>query len=77
MLGRGLILVAVGLALGVLGASALMSIVPPALAPNVNVRDPLTFAFTATLLAGVAAVASLIPAYRATRIDPLRALRTE
>jgi predicted permease len=77
MLGRGLIMVAVGLALGVLAASALMSVVPPALAPNVNVRDPLTFALTATLLAGVAAIASLIPAYRATRIDPLRALRTE
>jgi putative ABC transport system permease protein len=77
MLGRGLALVAVGLAIGVLAAAALMSIVPEALAPNVNVRDPLTFAMTAGLLATVAAVASIIPAYRATRIDPLRALRTE
>ena len=77
MLGRGLALVAVGLVIGVLAAAALMSIVPEALAPNVNVRDPLTFAMTAGLLATVAAIASIIPAYRATRIDPLRALRTE
>ena len=44
---------------------------------NVSVRDPLTFAGTSALLAVVAIVASCIPAYRATRIDPLVALRAE
>ena len=40
-------------------------------------HDPATFAATSLLLGGVALVASFIPAWRATRIDPLIALRTE
>ena len=75
--GQGLVLVALGIALGVGAAAALMPLVPAALLPNVSGRDPATFAGTIALLSAVALVASLIPAYRATRIDPLTALRTE
>jgi ABC-type antimicrobial peptide transport system permease subunit len=39
--------------------------------------DPLTFAILGILLLGVAVLASVIPAFRAARIDPIRALRTE
>jgi predicted permease len=77
VLGHGLILVAVGLALGLVAALALTAIIPPDLLPRVSVRDPLTFAATSALLGAVALVASSIPAWRATRIDPLIALRTD
>ena len=77
VLGHGLILVGVGLALGLVAALALTAIIPPDLLPRVSVRDPLTFAATSALLGAVALVASSIPAWRATRIDPLIALRTE
>jgi ABC-type antimicrobial peptide transport system permease subunit len=39
--------------------------------------DPATFAAAATLLVAVAALACLIPAWRASRIDPMQALRNE
>jgi predicted permease len=77
ILGQGLLLVAAGVVIGAAAAAALMALVPPALAPNVNVRDPLTFAATAALLSGIALLASSIPAIRATRIDPLIALRAD
>ena len=44
---------------------------------GVSARDPLTFLTTSALLGGVALIASFIPAWRATRIDPLVALRTD
>jgi len=44
---------------------------------NVSSSDPLTFGFAATFLALVAALASLIPAVRAMRVDPAVALRSE
>jgi putative ABC transport system permease protein len=71
------ILIGVGLALGFVAALALTAIIPPDLLPRVSVRDPLTFAATSALLGAVALVASSIPAWRATRIDPLIALRTD
>ena len=77
ILGHGILLVGVGVATGLVAATALMSLVPVALLPNVSVRDPLTFAGTAILLSIVAIIASCVPAYRATRIDPLVALRAE
>ena len=77
VLGHGLLLVAAGLVTGVLLALALSAAIPPDLLPNVSARDPWTFAGTSVLLGAVALVASYIPARRATRIDPLIALRTE
>jgi predicted permease len=77
VLGRGLVLVGAGLAIGTVLAVSLASLIPPALLPNVSARDPWTFLGTAGLLTIVALVANLIPARRATRIDPLIALRTE
>ena len=77
VLGRGLVLVAAGLALGRGVAYAMTWAIPAALLPNISPRDPWTFAATAALLASVALIASYIPAWRATRIDPLVALRTE
>ena len=77
VLGHGLLLVGLGLTAGIAVAFALTWTIPPDLLPQVSARDPLTFALTSALLGGVALVASYIPAWRATRIDPLIALRTE
>jgi putative ABC transport system permease protein len=44
---------------------------------GVSMMDPVTFVGTAVVLIAVAAAASVIPAWRATRIDPVRALRGE
>jgi predicted permease len=77
VLGHGLLLVAIGLVTGVLLALGLSAAIPRDLLPNVSARDPWTFAGTSVLLALVAVIASYIPARRATRIDPLIALRAE
>ena len=75
VLGHGLLLVAVGIVLGLGGALALTRAVPDGFLPNVSVTDPWTFAGTSALLAGVALVATYFPARRATKIDPLLALK--
>jgi len=77
VLGRGIIVVAIGVAIGLTAAAALAPRVPANLLPNVNARDPMTFATTAILLVAVALIANYIPARRATRIDPLIALKGE
>jgi len=76
VLGRGMVLVAVGvgacLILSVLSAGVVRSLVT-----GVNPRDPVTFASTTLVLLVVALTANFVPARRATRIDPLVALRTD
>jgi putative ABC transport system permease protein len=67
---------AVGLLLGVAGAVAVSRVLPAILAGTVG-TDPLTIAIVSGLLVGVAVVACLIPARRATRLDPVTALRSE
>jgi putative ABC transport system permease protein len=42
---------------------------------GVSASDPLTLAIVASMLASVALIASLLPAYRASRLDPLTVLR--
>lgn len=63
-----------GIVVGLLGAWSLSRVVSTLLF-EVSATDPLTFATTAVTLTTVAALACVLPALRATRIDPLVALR--
>jgi len=76
VLGEGLFVIAVGLALGLLLAAAATRVIA-GLLYGVEATDPLTFAGVPLLLGFVALVASYIPARRATKVDPLVALRYE
>jgi putative ABC transport system permease protein len=76
VLRRAAVLVVSGLCLGMLGAVALTRVIA-SLLYGVTPLDPLTFAAVPFLLSAVALSASSIPARRATRIDPMVALRHE
>ena len=72
----GLKLTLFGLAAGLLGAVALTRLLE-ALLFGVQPTDPLTFMIVAVAITSVAAVASFVPAHRATRVDPIIALKNE
>jgi predicted permease len=74
VVGRGMGLVTAGLVAGT-AAALLLTRIMQSLIHGVSSTDPLTFAAAAALLALVALIACLLPAIRASRIDPMAALR--
>jgi ABC-type antimicrobial peptide transport system permease subunit len=76
VLGEGLFVIAVGLALGLLLAAAATRVIADLLY-GVGATDPVTFVGVPLLLGFIALGASYIPARRATKVDPLVALRYE
>ena len=76
VLGQGLRAVATGIACGIGGALVLTRFMASVIA-GVEALDPLAFAGAAALLGTVTLVATLVPARRAARVDPVVALKTE
>jgi ABC-type antimicrobial peptide transport system permease subunit len=76
IVGRQFIVTLIGVVLGVLGALGLTRLLASFLY-GVKPSDPMTFVAVSFLISVVAALASYIPARRATKIDPMVALRYE
>jgi putative ABC transport system permease protein len=76
ILGQGMAVIGVGLVLGLVSAFGLMRLLRSLLF-GVGENDPVTFVAITVLLLLVALVACYIPARRATKVDPLEALRYE
>lgn len=76
VLGHGLKLTLIGAAIGLVGAYVTTRAITSVLY-GVSATDPLTFGFVSFLLMGVALIACYVPARRATKVEPLIALRNE
>ena len=76
VVGRGMLLASIGAAAGVALSLALTRLMSGMLF-GVGAKDPLTFACVSFLLALVALLACYVPARRATKVDPMVALRCE
>jgi predicted permease len=76
MVRHGMLLTVIGLAVGI-GAALLLTPVLQSLLVNLQPNDPVTFATVAGSLLVIALVACYVPAWRATKIDPIATLRTE
>ncbi|MEK6323111.1 MAG: ABC transporter permease [Acidobacteriota bacterium] len=76
VVGHGLKLVLAGVGIGLAGALALTQVMKSLLF-EVSTTDPLTFAVIPLTLAAVALLSSYVPARRATKVDPMIALRYE
>jgi putative ABC transport system permease protein len=76
VIGQGLLLLGIGLVVGIVGALGLTRALASFLY-GIRPTDPVTFAGVVVILATVALLASYIPARRATKVDPMIALRCE
>jgi putative ABC transport system permease protein len=76
VLGQGMLLAGLGIVAGLAGAAGMTRVIQ-AMLFGVKATDPVTFAAVAGVLAFVAMGACWVPAMRATRVDPLTALRYE
>jgi putative ABC transport system permease protein len=76
VIGRGLMLTVLGVAIGMAGAFGLTRLIASLLF-GVTATDPLTFIGVPALLITVTLLACYLPARRATRVDPMVALRCE
>lgn len=74
---QGLVLVLLGVALGIAGALALTRMMTTLIPQQISPTDPATFVGVTLLLVVIGLLATYIPARRATRIDPMVALRQE
>jgi putative ABC transport system permease protein len=76
VIGQGMVLAGIGIVIGLAGAFALTRLLTNQLY-SITPTDPATFVGVSLLLAAIALVATLVPALRATRVDPVVALREE
>jgi len=76
IVGQGLVLILIGVSLGLALAFAATRVLQSVLF-GVSASDPVTFGSVVMLLVGVALLACYLPARRATKVDPLVALRYE